>query len=163
MTIQKYVQKRNFSRTNEPSGIKHVTKKTSMYRFVIQKHDASRLHYDFRLETEDGILKSWAIPKGISMDPQIKRLAVLVEDHPLDYINFEGVIPENNYGAGTVIVWDTGLYATKKSMNQQFRDGKITFILYGNKIKGLFSLIKIKNAKSKDENQWLLIKSKDEL
>lgn len=162
MSIQRYIQKRNFSQTSEPSETKPKQKKSSMHRFVIQKHDATRLHYDFRLETEDGVLKSWAVPKGISMDPQTKRLAVLVEDHPLDYINFEGIIPKNNYGAGTVIVWDTGPYATKKSINHQLKEGKIKFILYGNKIKGSFSLIKIKNTKSKDENQWLLIKSRDE-
>lgn len=162
MSLQDYRQKRTFSKTSEPLGTKNKSKKTTMHRFVIQKHHAARLHYDFRLETEDGVLKSWAIPKGISMNPHTKRLAILVEDHPLDYINFEGVIPENNYGAGTVIVWDTGQYTTKKNLNQQFKEGKITFILYGNKIKGSFSLIRIKNSKSLDGKQWLLIKYQDE-
>ena len=127
-------------------------------RFVIQKHNASRLHYDFRLETRDGVLLSWAVPKGPSLDPRQKRLAVETEDHPLDYIDFEGVIPEGNYGAGTVIVWDIGSYTTERDIRQQFRDGKISFTLSGTKIKGSFVLIKIKQR----QKQWLLIKSDDD-
>jgi bifunctional non-homologous end joining protein LigD len=129
-----------------------------MLRFVIQKHNASRLHYDFRLETTDGVLLSWAVPKGPSLDPRQKRLAVETEDHPLDYIDFEGVIPEGSYGAGTVIVWDTGTYTTERDIRQQFRDGKISFTLNGTKIKGSFALIKIRQR----HKQWLLIKSDDD-
>jgi bifunctional non-homologous end joining protein LigD len=123
---------------------------------VVQKHDATRLHYDFRLESEDGVLKSWAVPKGPSMNPKIKRLAVMVEDHPFDYLHFEGVIPKGNYGAGTVIVWDTGSYSSKEQITKQVEAGKISVQLYGNKLKGLFKLVK-----TKKENQWLLIKAQD--
>jgi bifunctional non-homologous end joining protein LigD len=126
-------------------------------RFVIQKHQASRLHYDFRLETPDGVLLSWAVPKGLSLSLSHKRLAVETEDHPLDYIDFEGVIPEGNYGAGTVIVWDTGTYTTEQEIRQQFSDDKISFSLSGKKIKGSFVLIKIKQR----QKQWLLIKADD--
>lgn len=123
---------------------------------MVQKHDATRLHYDFRLESEDGVLKSWAVPKGPSMNPKIKRLAVLVEDHPLDYLLFEGTIPKGNYGAGTVIVWDTGSYSSKEQITKQMEVGKVSVQLYGNKLKGLFKLVR-----TKKENQWLLIKAQD--
>ena len=122
----------------------------------MQKHDASRLHYDFRLESEDGVLKSWAVPKGPSMSPGTKRLAVMVEDHPFDYLHFEGTIPRGNYGAGTVIVWDTGSYSVKEPLTRQLESGKVSVELYGNKLKGLFKLIR-----TKKENQWLLIKAHD--
>jgi len=122
----------------------------------VQKHDASRLHYDFRLESEDGVLKSWAVPKGPSMSPDVKRLAVMVEDHPFDYLHFEGSIPSGNYGAGTVIVWDTGSYSVKEPLLTQLQSGKISVEIYGSKLKGLFKLIKTRR-----ENQWLLIKGRD--
>jgi bifunctional non-homologous end joining protein LigD len=162
MSLNEYNSKRNFKNTPEPSGVTSDTpqrgkkeEEEGILRFVIQKHDASRLHYDFRLETRDGVLLSWAVPKGPSLDPKQKRLAVETEDHPLDYIDFEGVIPEGNYGAGTVIVWDTGTYTTERDIRQQFRDGKISFTLNGTKIKGSFALIRIKQR----NKQWLLIKS----
>jgi bifunctional non-homologous end joining protein LigD len=161
MSINEYNAKRNFKNTPEPSGVASDTPqrgKKGILRFVIQKHDASRLHYDFRLETRDGVLLSWAVPKGPSLDPRQKRLAVETEDHPLDYIDYEGVIPEGNYGAGTVIVWDTGTYTTERDIRQQFRDGKISFTLNGTKIKGLFALIRIRQR----HKQWLLIKSDDD-
>jgi bifunctional non-homologous end joining protein LigD len=161
MSINEYNAKRNFKNTPEPSGVASDTPqggKKGILRFVIQKHDASRLHYDFRLETRDGVLLSWAVPKGPSLDPRQKRLAVETEDHPLDYIDFEGVIPEGNYGAGTVIVWDTGTYTTERDIRQQFRDGKISFTLNGTKIKGSFALIRIRQR----HKQWLLIKSDDD-
>src|SRR5688572_16757269 len=158
MPLNEYNAKRDFKRTPEPSGPTSDTSQQSnkgILRFVIQKHNASRLHYDFRLETRDGVLLSWAVPKGPSLDPKQKRLAVETEDHPLDYIDFEGVIPEGNYGAGTVIAWDIGSYTTELDIRQQFRDGKISFTLSGTKIKGSFVLIRIKQR----QKQWLLIKS----
>lgn len=157
-TLVSYNKKRNFEKTSEPKGIiKTIDKGRKLLDFVVQKHDATRLHYDFRLESEDGVLKSWAVPKGPSMDPGIKRLAVLVEDHPLDYLLFEGTIPHGNYGAGTVIVWDTGSYSSEDNISDQMKRGKISVQLYGNKLKGLFSLVRTKR-----DNQWLLIKSRDE-
>jgi bifunctional non-homologous end joining protein LigD len=117
MSLQEYDKKRDFARTPEPAGNveqqkkkREQTRRTSNLRFVVQKHEARRLHYDFRLETNDGTLKSWAVPKSVSIYPKEKRLAVLTEDHPLDYLLFGGVIPKGNYGAATVIVWDTGTY-----------------------------------------------------
>ncbi|HEY7228275.1 MAG TPA: DNA ligase D [Nitrososphaeraceae archaeon] len=152
-----YNQKRNFHKTNEPKGkLTEQLTEGKLRNFVVQKHDASRLHYDFRLESEDGVLKSWAVPKGPSMNPEIKRLAVMVEDHPFDYLYFEGIIPKGNYGAGTVIVWDTGSYSSKEQIAKQVEAGKVSVQLYGNKLKGLFKLVK-----TKKENQWLLIKARD--
>jgi bifunctional non-homologous end joining protein LigD len=164
--LEEYNKKRNFARTSEPRGTtkqSRVDNKRS--RFVVQKHDATRLHYDFRLEDKkEGVLKSWAVPKGISLDPKIKRLAVLTEDHPLDYLLFEGVIPEGSYGAGTVIVWDTGIYETEEDMSEQFKRGKITFSLFGQKLRGKFKLIRIHSREEQEEeNQWLLMKSADGL
>ncbi|MFL6490352.1 MAG: DNA polymerase ligase N-terminal domain-containing protein, partial [Nitrososphaera sp.] len=161
MSLKEYNSKRNFKKTPEPGGAISDTSEQSnkgVLRFVIQKHNASRLHYDFRLETRDGVLLSWAVPKGPSLNPRQKRLAVETEDHPLDYIDFEGVVPEGNYGAGTVIVWDTGTYTTERDIRQQFRDGKISFLLSGKKLKGSFSLIKIRQR----HKQWLLIKSDED-
>lgn len=123
-------------------------------RFVVHEHHATRLHFDFRLEMKS-VLRSWAIPKGPSMNPSEKRLAVLVEDHPLEYIDFEGVIPRGHYGAGTVVIWDSGTYVLIER-----RADKISFVLKGKKLKGGFSLIRLK-AKGKG-NEWLLIKKKDE-
>jgi bifunctional non-homologous end joining protein LigD len=148
--LEEYNKKRNFVKTPEP----RVNKKLSVAnksRFVVQKHDATRLHYDFRLEDKkEGVLKSWAVPKGISLDPKIKRLAVLTEDHPLDYLLFEGVIPEGSYGAGTVIVWDTGSYASEQDISDQFKSGKITFSLFGQKLRGKFKLIRIRSREEEE-------------
>jgi len=153
-----YNKKRDFAKTTEPKGqIKHNNTGKKLRNFVVQRHEARRLHYDFRLESENGALKSWAIPKGPSMNPEVKRLAIMVEDHPFDYLHFEGSIPEGNYGAGTVIVWDTGSYSSDSSLSDQVNTGKITVELYGNKLKGIFSLIR-----TKKDNQWLLIKTKDQ-
>ncbi|OSZ77020.1 DNA ligase D [Chitinophagaceae bacterium IBVUCB2] len=163
MSLASYKKKRSFSNTPEPTGGKG---QLSGLRFVIQKHAASRLHYDLRLEME-GVLKSWAVPKGPSMNPDDKRLAVAVEDHPYDYRNFEGIIPAGNYGAGTVIVWDEGTYeslepGTKKKQEKlllkQLKEGSLKFRLNGTKLKGEFAMVKLKG---KDDNAWLLIKHRD--
>lgn len=165
MSLIKYKQKRSFTETPEPRGGKSTEGKL---RFVIQKHAASHLHYDFRLEME-GVLKSWAVPKGPSTDPSVKRLAMMVEDHPFDYRNFEGVIPQGNYGAGTVIVWDEGTYepddnlgADKKTADKdllkQLKAGTLKFTLYGKKLKGSYALVK---THGRGENSWLLIKHRD--
>ena len=159
--LEKYNKKRKFSRTPEPPGKREDEESSTHHThervFTVQKHRASHLHYDFRLEDENGVLKSWAVPKGPSLNPQTKRLAVLTEDHPYDYLLFEGAIPKGNYGAGTVIVWDHGTYKTADKVIEQFKTGKISIELYGKKLRGKFSLIKTKN-----KNQWLLIKSNDE-
>ncbi|MFZ0567771.1 MAG: DNA polymerase ligase N-terminal domain-containing protein, partial [Nitrososphaeraceae archaeon] len=164
--LEEYNKKRNFVRTPEPEPSGNVIRsRDNKSRFVVQKHDATRLHYDFRLEDKKaGVLKSWAVPKGISLDPKVKRLAVLTEDHPLDYLLFEGKIPEGSYGAGTVIVWDTGTYTTEHEISDQFKKGKITFSLFGQKLKGKFTLVRIRpREEGEQENQWLLMKSSDGL
>jgi bifunctional non-homologous end joining protein LigD len=169
MGLQKYKKKRKFTATPEPEGVdKHSSGSLS---FVIQKHQASRLHYDFRLEM-DGVMKSWAVPKGPSTNTGDKRLAMMVEDHPYDYKNFEGVIPAGNYGAGTVMIWDEGEYhaletsdpdQSEKVLKKGLRDGMIKFFLKGKKLQGRFALIKLKNYKGKEsDNSWLLIKEKDD-
>ncbi|MDI6724094.1 MAG: DNA polymerase ligase N-terminal domain-containing protein [Methanobacterium sp.] len=157
--LKKYKEKRDFERTPEPvSGEKSSSKNP---KFVIQKHDASKLHYDLRLEVGN-VLKSWAIPKGPSTDPGQKRLAVPTEDHPLDYINFEGIIPEGNYGAGTVIVWDTGTYRNLKEkipMDKAVEEGHVDIWLEGEKLKGGYALIQTGKGNRKF---WLFFKKKDE-
>ena len=165
MDLNKYNQKRNFDSTTEPKG--EIKKSENELIFVVQKHAASHLHYDFRLEM-DGILKSWAIPKGPSMNPEEKRLAIMVEDHPYTYKDFEGTIPEGNYGAGKVMVWDNGTYTLadepdKKEVGSQLKtglqNGHLSFILNGKKLKGEFALVRLKIPQ---KNAWLLIKKKDE-
>lgn len=164
MGLSKYKSKRNFKESPEPTGGKSDSEKL---RFVVQKHKASHLHYDFRLEME-GVLKSWAVPKGPSTDPDVKRLAMIVEDHPYDYRNFEGIIP-SGYGAGTVMVWDEGFYepydkkitgkeAQDKSLLKDLKSGKLKFVLKGKKLKGEWALIK---AHGRGENGWLLFKIND--
>jgi bifunctional non-homologous end joining protein LigD len=165
MALVEYKKKRSFKNTPEPTGGKVSGAKL---HFVIQKHAASRLHYDFRLEI-NGVLKSWAVPKGPSLNPADKRLAILVEDHPYDYKNFEGIIPKGNYGAGTVMIWDEGTYApvepsnskeeNEKTLMKAFRAGQLKIQLEGQKVKGEFTLVKTKH---RDENAWLLIKHRDE-
>lgn len=162
MSLSKYNQKRDFKQTREPKG--KIEKSASELIFVVQKHAASHLHYDFRLEM-DGVLKSWAVPKGPSMDPEVKRLAMMVEDHPYSYKDFEGTIPEGNYGAGNVIVWDNGTYTSdektasdEKKLLSDLAKGHLSFILKGKKLKGEFSLVKLNG---KQENAWLLIKKND--
>jgi bifunctional non-homologous end joining protein LigD len=154
---------RNFGVTPEPSGGK--PKKLKLPIFVIQKHHASHLHYDFRLEME-GVLKSWAVPKGPSYDPAIKRLAMMTEDHPYDYASFEGVIPEGNYGAGNVIIWDNGTWEFIEPGDdpvKALKSGKLTFRMYGKKMFGEWALVKIKGRSGSDRgNEWLLLKHRDE-
>ncbi|MDQ6826047.1 MAG: non-homologous end-joining DNA ligase [Candidatus Eremiobacteraeota bacterium] len=159
-SLEKYVEKRNFTQTPEPKGSRVSTAK--QLRFVIQKHRATRLHYDFRLEA-DGVLKSWAVPKGPSLQPGERRLAMHVEDHPLDYRDFEGIIPKGNYGAGEVIVWDNGTYTLAEGTDpsSEIGNGKIKFVLSGHKMRGEFTLVKIR-GRDADGDPWLLIKDKDE-
>lgn len=159
-SLQKYVEKREFTQTPEPQGA--VASSAKRLRFVIQKHRATRLHYDFRLEA-DGVLKSWAVPKGPSLALGDRRLAMHVEDHPLDYRDFEGIIPKGNYGAGEVIVWDSGTYKLAEGIDpaDEIGKGKIKFILSGKKMRGEFTLVKIR-GRDADGDPWLLIKDKDE-
>ena len=160
-SLQRYHQKRDFRETPEPRGARK--KGSGRLRFVIQKHRATRLHYDFRLEA-DGVLKSWAIPKGPSFDPKDRRLAMHVEDHPMDYRTFEGVIPKGNYGAGEVIVWDEGTYELVEGSDpsKEIGKGKIKFIMHGKKMHGEFSLVRIKGRGDDSGDPWLLIKDNDE-
>ena len=157
--LSEYRQKRHFDKTAEPSG--NVAREAKARRFVIQKHAATRLHYDLRLEV-GGVLKSWAVPKGPSLNPGDKRLAVHVEDHPLEYRKFEGVIPKGQYGGGEVIVWDQGTYELEGHLgaDAQMARGELKFILHGKKVRGSFVLVELKN--SKEKNEWLLIKHRDE-
>nr|WP_068891936.1 DNA ligase D [Pedobacter panaciterrae] len=166
MSLKKYKEKRDFTKTAEPKS--GNSRENDKLQFVIQKHDASHLHYDFRLEM-DGVLKSWAVPKGPSTDPKTKRLAMMVEDHPFDYKDFEGIIPKGEYGGGTVIVWDEGSYepiekisgkkAQEKHLLTQLHSGSLKIILHGKKLKGEFALVKTHGM---GENGWLLIKHRDE-
>jgi bifunctional non-homologous end joining protein LigD len=161
--LKKYRAMRDFSDTPEPSGGK--PKKAKLPIFVIQKHRASHLHYDFRLEME-GVLKSWAVPKGPSYDPGTKRLAMMTEDHPYDYASFEGVIPEGNYGAGNVIIWDNGHWEFIEPGDDPvaaLKSGKLTFRMFGKKMFGEWALVRIKGrGKSDRGNEWLLLKHRDE-
>ncbi len=164
MSLVKYKAKRDFKLSPEPEGI--IKKNTPSLSFVIQRHKASRLHYDLRLEI-DGVLKSWAVPKGPSMNPKDKRLAMMVEDHPYSYKDFKGIIP-SGYGAGIVEIWDNGKYTdleksdkktAEKNLKTGLKAGSLKFTLHGKKLKGEFALVKLK---SKEDNAWLLIKHKDE-
>jgi bifunctional non-homologous end joining protein LigD len=152
--LSEYKKKRKFDRTPEPGPKKKRTRTGRM--FVVQKHRATQLHYDFRLEV-DGVLKSWAVPKGPSLDPKVKRLAMEVEDHPVDYAKFEGVIPEGEYGGGTVMVWDYGTYEPEESRNvgESLQKGELKFSLDGTKLKGSWVLVRTRGR------QWLLLKHRD--
>lgn len=156
--LQEYERKRDFNATPEPSGKRSRAKRSHALQFCIQKHDASHLHYDFRLEL-NGTLKSWAIPKGPSLDPKVRRLAVHVEDHPLDYADFEGSIPQGHYGAGDVIVWDRGIWEPEGDANQAYAKGKLRFRLQGEKLSGVWNLFRTRLAGKKE--QWMLVKSHD--
>ncbi|MES2273984.1 MAG: DNA polymerase ligase N-terminal domain-containing protein [Chlamydiota bacterium] len=164
MKLFKYKSKRNLKSSKEPPA-KIAKKKSVNLIFVVQEHHAKRLHYDLRLEVE-GVLKSWAIPKMPSMDPTIKRLAIMVEDHPYEYKDFEGTIP-SGYGAGTVTIWDRGTYSvdgqgakeSEKMIISGLKKGAFHFCLKGKQLKGVFSLVRLKNSET---NQWLLIKKREE-
>ena len=178
MPLEDYQKKRNFDNTSELKaeststgesrpGEDAPTKSKDMLKFVVQKHFASRLHFDLRLEL-DGVLKSWAVPKGPSVNPKDKKLAVMVEDHPFEYKDFEGTIPEGNYGAGKVYIWDYGTYhalgtddmqQSSRILREGLEKGHMTFILNGEKLKGEFALVRLKKASPK---AWLLIKKNDE-
>ncbi len=159
--LKPYKDKRDFGETPEPEGT--LSEAPGLPVFVIQKHDARNLHYDLRLESE-GVMKSWAVPKGPSMDPKVRRLAIPTEDHPMSYNDFEGVIPEGNYGAGAVIVWDRGTFQSTKgedaSFAQNLDEGHATVQLNGEKLLGKFALIRTKRGGARP--QWLFFKMKDE-
>ncbi|WP_288376808.1 DNA ligase D [uncultured Pseudomonas sp.] len=156
--LQEYHRKRDFNATSEPLGKHAKPRSAHALQYCIQKHDASHLHYDLRLEL-DGTLKSWAIPKGPSLDPKVRRLAVHVEDHPLDYANFEGHIPDGHYGAGDVIVWDRGIWEPEGDPRQAYAKGKLRFRLQGEKLSGVWNLFRTQLAGKKE--QWMLVKSGD--
>lgn len=166
--LKAYRAKRNFSITSEPAGTTHGNRSNhrnerngAVLSFVVQKHWATRLHYDFRLEL-DGAMKSWAVPKGPSFDPHDKRMAVHVEDHPISYNRFEGQIPAGQYGAGEVIIWDKGTWVPLEDPHKGYREGKLKFELRGHKLKGHWALVRMKNKEEKKQEPWLLIKEKDE-
>jgi bifunctional non-homologous end joining protein LigD len=160
MGLREYHRKRDFAITPEPKGEEAKREGRS---FCIQKHAASRLHYDFRLEME-GVLKSWAVPKGPSLDPADKRLAMMTEDHPIDYGDFEGIIPEGQYGGGTVVLWDRGTWEALEEPHEGLRKGALKFRLHGEKLQGKWTLVRIKGKDPREEGKtWLLIKERDEL
>lgn len=167
MKKKTYEEKRDFSKTKEPRGTKSKKSLKGKNIFVIQKHDATNLHYDFRLEIE-GTLKSWSVPKGPSTNPAVKRMAIPTEDHPMEYANFEGTIPKGQYGGGTVMVWDKGTFTNLKkdaegnaiSLSDSYKMGSLEFSLKGKKMQGGYALVQMKGGKMKDN--WLLIKTEDD-
>jgi bifunctional non-homologous end joining protein LigD len=171
--LAEYRRKRDFARTHEPSGDASASPSLEgRLRFVIQKHAASRLHFDLRLEL-DGVMKSWALPKGPSLDPSVKRLAMQVEDHPIDYNTFEGTIPKGEYGGGTVMLWDRGTYSSdvatspdeeEDAIREGLKRGDLKITFHGERLHGSYALIRMKFARdgSSSRPQWLLIKHRDE-
>lgn len=162
--LAEYDRKRDFTRTPEPAG-RAPHEARDVLRFVIQKHAASSLHFDFRLEL-DGVMKSWAVPKGPSLDPSVKRLAMEVEDHPIAYNSFEGTIPEGEYGGGTVMLWDLGSYTAAEEsrdpeaeLRQGYENGELTFTLHGERLRGAWALIRTRSGR---RAQWLLVKRRDD-
>ena len=158
MSLKEYRHKRHFQRTPEPVGSEPVP---AGAQYLIQKHAASRLHYDFRLEL-DGVLKSWAVPKGPSLDAGVKSLAVHVEDHPLAYGTFEGTIPQGEYGGGTVMLWDRGTWEPEGDAAESYRRGKLVFVLHGERLKGRWALIRMGGKAGDDGKNWLLKKLEDD-
>ncbi len=166
MGLREYHRKRKFDRTPEPRGqdvddTAAAATAAGGRSFVIQKHAASRLHYDFRLELE-GVLKSWAVPKGPSFDPVVKRLAMHVEDHPVEYGGFEGIIPKGEYGGGTVLLWDEGVWEPVGDPHKTYRSGNLKFHLHGKKLRGGWALVKLRSRKPGDDRSWLLVKERDQ-
>ncbi len=159
--LDEYQRKRSFDVTSEPAGSQPPPGRAHPLTFVVQKHAARRLHYDFRLEL-DGVLKSWAVPKGPSLVPGDKRLAVEVEDHPLEYASFEGVIPAGEYGGGTVMVWDRGHWTPTGDPREGLRRGKLDLVLDGEKLKGAWHLVRLRPRRAGEKPSWLLMKSKDD-
>ena len=161
MSLTKYREKRNFARTPEPLGEPTAKRSSKGLVYVVQKHRASHLHYDFRLEF-GGVLLSWAVPKGPSLNPSVKRLAMRVEDHPLAYAAFEGVIPEGDYGGGTVMVWDKGTWtAESEDAAEALENGDLKFTLRGQKLRGSWVLVRTRGFGSRADKSWLLIKHRD--
>ena len=163
MSLKKYQEKRRFGVTPEPSGAEKARQQAPALIYVIQKHRASHLHYDFRLEW-NGVLLSWAVPKGPSLDPATKRLAMQVEDHPVDYADFEGVIPAGEYGGGTVMVWDQGTWEPEQTdVDAALAKGDLKFTLHGKKLKGSWVLVRTRGfGSSSGKSSWLLIKHRDQ-
>ncbi len=161
MALARYHAKRDFKVTSEPKGSGTNHQSGRKLSFVVQKHQASHLHYDFRLEWK-GVLLSWAVPKGPSLDSSIKRLAMAVEDHPVEYGGFEGIIPEGEYGGGTVMVWDRGTWTPEDpDVDASLQRGEIKFTLQGSKLKGSWVLVRTKGFGNSSRSSWLLIKHKD--
>src|ERR1700722_5301344 len=166
--LDEYRQKRDFKKTAEPAGVAAHRDDAAPLEFVIQKHAASQLHFDLRLEL-DGVMKSWAVPKGPSLDPSVKRLAMQVEDHPMEYNTFEGTIPKGQYGGGTVMIWDRGTYTADEggpggdeaAVREGLTAGKLAFTFHGTRLHGSFALVRTKRG-SDEKPQWLLIKHRDE-
>ncbi len=162
MSLTEYRRKRRFTVTNEPAGTASHASKPEKLLYVIQKHRASHLHYDFRLEWH-GVLLSWAVPKGPSLDPAVKRMAMQVEDHPLEYGHFEGVIPAGEYGGGTVMVWDTGAWVPESAdVDVALKKGDLKFTLKGKKLRGSWVLVRLRPRGPAEKPSWLLIKHRDQ-
>ena len=163
MSLEEYARKRDFKKTPEPAPGAAVSAGSHSGRFFIQRHNASHLHYDFRLEI-DGTLKSWAVPKGPSLDPGVKHMAAMVEDHPIDYGDFEGNIPKGNYGAGSVMLWDRGRFEIigEEDGLAQIARGDLKFRLHGEKLNGSWALVHMKPKGKAKDNAWLIIKKQDE-
>jgi bifunctional non-homologous end joining protein LigD len=161
--LDTYRAKRDFSQTSEPAGGDRSPRKAKGNAYLIQKHEARNLHFDFRLEHE-GVLKSWAIPRGPSMDPGDKRLAVRTEDHPMEYGSFEGSIPKGQYGGGTVMLWDEGTWEPLEDPEEGFSQGKLKFVVHGKRLHGGFALVRLRSdtGRKQGKENWLLIKEKDE-
>lgn len=163
--LSEYRRKRDFTKTAEPNGSTGGARSRAALRFVVQKHAASHLHFDFRLEM-DGVMKSWAVPKGPSYDPSVRRLAMQVEDHPIDYNTFEGTIPKGEYGGGTVMLWDQGTYEPESgggiaALRDGYERGDLKIMLHGKRLRGGWVLVRMRRDET-DRAQWLLIKHRDE-
>ena len=164
--LTEYKRKRDFTKTDEPAGKVTRPRSRRALRFVIQKHAASHLHFDFRLEL-DGVMKSWAVPKGPSYDPGVRRLAMEVEDHPIEYNTFEGTIPKGQYGGGTVMLWDRGTYEPETgdgedALREGYARGDLKFVLHGKRLQGGWVLVRMRRGEEGGRSQWLLIKHRDE-